>query len=182
MELLDQKPGRRWFLCLRSIEYRQVFQRQYEEEYHLIHQIIQEAQVQVVEDPVALRELLFRLMDALIERSQQNPDIVRLWTRRWLEKPAQTEDIETRLSAPLYQMVESLLERARELGTIKPQSASLSMLVHSFTWLHYGYFGFGQLTFGARVSDPFHPNQATEFRQFVHHFFAQTLCFSDQCS
>lgn len=158
--------------------YRQVFRRQYEEEQALISGILEAVDDALIRDPQALRALVFRVMDALIERSAANPDIVSLWTRRWLEKPESTEDIEKQYSLPLYQMVENLLVRAREAGTIHPQVESFDLLVHSFTWLNYGYFGFGQLTFGHRVDDPYDPRQVESFRQYIHQFFDLVLHFS----
>jgi AcrR family transcriptional regulator len=159
--------------------YRQVFQRQYREESELIGGILQEADENVVRDPLALRRLLYRLMDALIDRSARNPDIVRLWTLRWLEKPEKTEDIEAEYSVPLYRMVEHLLSQAQAAGLIRPCLPDLSLVSYSFTWLHYGYFGFGRLTFQAQGNYPLHPDQVEQFRLYLHEFADRMLRFAD---
>lgn len=162
--------------------YRCVFERQFQEEQEIILGFVHQIDESVIRNPLALRDLLFRLMDALIDRSLQNPDIVRLWTRRWLEKPEQTKDIEIAYSAPLYKQVENILAKAQEAGVIKPRFANLAMIAHSFTWLQYGYIGFGQLTYQARFEKPFDPQQAAQFRQFVHQLYADLLNFQTETS
>jgi AcrR family transcriptional regulator len=159
--------------------YLMVFERQYNEEAKLIIDILATADENTTHNPVALRKLLYRLMDALIDRSTADPDIVRLWTLRWLERPKQTEGIETQFFIPLYQMVEDLLNRAQAVGVIVPRLPNLDLVTHSFTWLHYGYFGMGHLTF--RTEDEYlNQDQIEEFRTFVHIFLDRMLRFSDQ--
>ena len=160
--------------------YVKVFQRQFAQEAELIGDILAGATEDTTRDPVALRELLYRLIDALIDRSVTNPDIVRLWTLRWLERPEKTEGIEAEYSIPLYEKVESLLNQAQASGIINSGISNLDIVSHSFTWLHYGYFGFGQLTFRPQVHDPLEPGQVEEFRAFIHTFLDRMLRFSDQ--
>jgi AcrR family transcriptional regulator len=160
--------------------YRRVFERQYQEEYELVMGFIREAAEPVLEDPGQLRRLIFRLVDALLDRAVENPDIVRLWTRRWLEKPQQTEDIEPRFSVPLYQLCEDLLRRARVQGSICPTDSNLTLLIHSITWLVYGYCGYGRLSFEARYQSPYSAGPVAEFRQFLHAIVSNLLQFSDQ--
>ncbi len=160
--------------------YRRVFQRQFQEEEELIRSFLNQADDSTIQNPIAFRDLLFRLMDALLDRSLGNPDIVRLWTRRWLEKPEQTEDIEIAYSAPLYLWVEEILAKAQAAGVIKPRFSNLAMIVHSFSWLHYGYIGFGQLTYQARFEKPSDAQQVAQFRQFVHQIYADLLNFQTE--
>ncbi|HSQ27836.1 MAG TPA: TetR/AcrR family transcriptional regulator [Anaerolineales bacterium] len=159
--------------------YLMVFERQYKEEAKLVIDILATADESTTRNPVALRKLLYQLMDALIDRSTANPDIVRLWTQRWLERPKQTEGIETQFFIPLYQMVEDLLNRAQTLGVIDPGLPNLDFVTHSFTWLHYGYFGMGKLTFRTEA-EFLNPDQIEEFRTFIHIFVDRMLRFSDQ--
>jgi len=160
--------------------YVKVFKRQYIEESEIIGNILANATEATTRDPAALRDLIYRLIDALIERSVINPDIVRLWTWRWLERPEKTESIEAEYSIPLYQMVEKLLNQAQASGVIRPDISNLDMVSHSFTWLHYGYFGLGHLTFRTQVADLFQPRQVEEFRTFIHTFVDRILRFTDQ--
>ncbi len=159
--------------------YLKVFERQYKQEAKLIGDILATADETTTRDPSALRSLLHRLMDALIDRSAANPEIVRLWTQRWLERPIQTEGIEAEYSLPLYQMVEALLNQAQAAGIINPGLPNLDIVTHSFTWLHYGYFGMGQLTFRTE-SGVLQADQIEEFRAFIRTFIDRMLRFSDQ--
>jgi AcrR family transcriptional regulator len=160
--------------------YVKVFQREFVEEMGLIDNILADADETTICNPAALRELLYHLIDALIDRSAADPDIVRLWTLRWLEKPEKTKSIEMEYSAPSYEKVESLLNQAQVSGVINPGISNLDIVTHCFTWLHYGYFGLGQLTFRLQVNDPFQPEQIEEFRAFTHIFVDRMLRFSDQ--
>jgi len=159
--------------------YLKVFERQYKQEAKLIGDILATADETTTRDPSALRTLLYRLMDALIDRSAANPEIVRLWTQRWLERPKQTEGIEAEYAIPLYQMVEALLNQAQAAGIINPGLPNLDIVTHSFTWLHYGYFGMGQLTFRTE-SGVLQADQIEEFRAFIRTFIDRMLRFSDQ--
>lgn len=160
--------------------YIKVFQRQYEEESKLVEDILASADETTSHNPAALRELLYKLMDSLIDRAAANPDIVRLWTLRWLEKPTQTEDIESEYFIPLYEKVENLLGQAQAAGVIHPGISNVDFVSHGFTWLHYGYFGMGQLTFRPNIGNPLQPEQVEEFRAFMHTFIDRMLRFSDQ--
>lgn len=155
-----------------------VFQRQYQEENEIISSIIAGASESVVRDPQALRSLLYRVMDALIDRSVENPQIVNLWTRRWLEKPREPDGIEEFYSLPLYEMIANLLNQAKAAGIIDPVCSDINLVIHSFTWLNYGFFGFGQLSYRARVGDPLHPQQIDSFRAYVRVYVDEMLCFS----
>lgn len=151
--------------------YRQVFQRQFEEEQALIARVFDSSDHSLATDPLALRSALFRLADALIERSASNPDIVRLWTLRWLDQPAHTFDFEAAYSLPLYEHVRRLLEQAKEQAAIHPLS-DIDTIIHAFTWLNYGRFGFGQLTFPGNAAS------VEDFRAFVHAFMDAMLGFT----
>lgn len=160
--------------------YLKVFQRQYVEEAALIESILADADEKTPADPVALRDLIYRVLDALINRSVANPDIVRLWTLRWLERPEPTRGIEAEYFIPLYEKIERLLNLAQAAGTIDPAISNVDWVSHGFTWLHYGYFGMGKLTFRPQVGDPFQPGQVEEFRAFIRIFVERMLRFSDR--
>jgi AcrR family transcriptional regulator len=157
--------------------YRLVFQKQFQEENEIISGIIENAPEDVVLFPSRLRTLLCQIMDAIIDRSIENPEVVNLWTRRWLEKPSEPDDIETFFSIPLYQMVADLLSQAKTEGIIKPKTPDLDLFLHSFTWLHYGFFGFGQLSYQARVGNPVDPAQIEAFRAYIRVYVDQMLGF-----
>ena len=160
--------------------YKLVFQQQFQVEREIISEIVVSAPEDVVQDPAALRELLIRIMDALIDRSIQEPNVVNLWARRWLEKSLGPDEIESFYSIPLYDMIANLLSKAQTLGVIDPVDGKIDLIIHSFTWLHYGFFGFGQLSYQSRVGDPFSAEQVEAFRKYVRAFMENMLRFSER--
>ncbi len=160
--------------------YKQVFEEVYNQEIETIGNVLKKADQSTTRNPVALRNLLFELMDALIDRSSSDPDLIRLWAQRWLDKPEESDYIDAEYSVPLYQMVEKILEEAEANGTIKPDLNNLSLVLHSFTWLHYSFFSHGRLTYGLQVEDPLDPGQVEEFREFIRVFVSRMIRFADQ--
>ena len=162
--------------------YRQVFEQVYREEIATIGCVLEQADQDSTSDPEKLRNLLFQLMDALIERSSSNPDLIRLWAQRWLDKPENSDYIDAEYSAPLYRMVETILIAAEKNGIINPELNNLNLVMHSFTWLHYSFFSHGRLTYGIQVKDPYDPEQVDEFRTYIQTIISRILRFSDQLS
>jgi AcrR family transcriptional regulator len=160
--------------------YRKVFEEVYQEEITTISDVLDQAEPNSTTDPKKLRKLLFKLMDALIDRSSSNPYLIRLWAQRWLDKPENSDYIDAEYSAPLYKMVEQILINAEEKEIIKPELKNLNLVLHSFTWLHYSFFSHGRLTYGIQVKDPYDPEQIEEFREFIHTIITRILRFSDQ--
>lgn len=160
--------------------YEQVFKEVYNREIETIGKILEKVEHTTTRDPGALRNLLFELMDALIDRSSSDPDLIRLWAQRWIDKPEESEYIDADYSVPLYQMVENVLKEAEANGIINPDLKNLSLVLHSFTWLHYSFFSHGRLTYGLQVEDPLDPSQVEEFREFIRVFVSRMIRFSDQ--
>lgn len=160
--------------------YRQVFEEVYRDEITTIGGVLNHADPESTKDPEKLRKLLFRLMDALIDRSSSNQYLIRLWAQRWLDKPENSDYIDADYSAPLYRMVENILVEAEENGIIRPKLKNLNLVMHSFTWLHYSFFSHGRLTYGVQVKDPHDPKQIEEFREYIHTIISRILRFSDQ--
>ncbi len=160
--------------------YRQVFEEVYNQEIETIGKVLKRVDQYTTVDPEALRNLLFELMDSLIDRSSSDPDLIRLWAQRWIDKPEESDYIDADYSVPLYQMVEKILEEAEANGIIKPDLNNLSLVLHSFTWLHYSFFSHGRLTYGLQVEDPLDPDQVEQFREYTRLFVSRMLRFSDQ--
>ncbi len=160
--------------------YRQVFEEVYNQEIETIGNVLKTVDQNTTRDPKALRSLLFELMDALIDRSSSDPDLIRLWAQRWIDKPEESDNIDAEYSVPLYQMVEKVLEESEANGIIKPDLNNLSLVLHSFTWLHYSFFSHGRLTYGLQVEDPLDPGQVEQFREYIRLFVSRMLRFSDQ--
>lgn len=160
--------------------YRQVFKEVYNQEVETIDKVLSKVDHDTTLNPKALRSLLFELMDALIDRSSSDPDLIRLWAQRWIDKPEESNYIDAEYSVPLYQKVEKILKEAESNGIIKPELKNLSLILHSFTWLHYSFFSHGRLTYGLQVEDPLDSGQVEEFREYIRLFVSRMLRFSDQ--
>ncbi len=160
--------------------YRQVFEKVYQEEIDTINGVLKKADEDITSNPAALRNFIYKLIDALIDRSSKDPDLIRLWAQRWIDKPEQSDYIDEHYSAPLYKMIENILEKAEANGVIKPDLKNISLVLHSFTWLHYSFFSMGRLTYGVQVDDPYDPRQLEDFREYIRIFVSRMLRFSDQ--
>lgn len=155
--------------------YRKVFHRLFLQEFDLVASFTGYVEDDVIRDPAALRELLERLIDSLIDMTLEHPEVPRLWVRRWLEREFFFEEIEIEFSLPLYEMVRGVLERAREAGTIRAPDPDIRLLLISFTWVLYGYFTGGPTTWNQARYDPSAPAQIAGFKAFLHDYVCRML-------
>jgi AcrR family transcriptional regulator len=155
--------------------YRKVFQRLFHREFEAVSSLAGYVDESVVDDPIALRDLLQRLIDALINMTLESPEVPRLWVRRWLEREFRFDDIEVYYSLPLYEMVRDLLQRARQAGTIPADGPDTRLLLISFTWILYGYFTGGPIPWNMAQVDPYEPGQIAAFRTFMHEYVCRML-------
>ena len=155
--------------------YRQVFERLYVREHDLVTRFAGYVADEVVHDRQALRDLLLRLVDALIELTLESPEVPKLWVRRWLEREFQFDNIEAEYSLPLYEMVRDLLDRSRQAGTIRTSGPDARLFLISFTWILYGYFTGGPIPLNAARSDPYDPEQIAAFKMFLHDYVCRML-------
>ncbi|MBN1660281.1 MAG: TetR/AcrR family transcriptional regulator [Anaerolineae bacterium] len=159
--------------------YRRVFQRLFQREFDVVSAFAGWVDDDVVADPAALRALIERLIDALVDLTLQAPEVPRLWVRRWLEREFQFDDIEVDFSLPLYEIVPDLIERARAAGTIDPGGPDARLFLISFTWMLYGYFTGGPIPWNQAHADPLAPDQIAAFRTFLHDYCARMLDLPD---
>lgn len=155
--------------------YHKVFQRLFLHELEVVSRFVGYVDDAVVQDAAALRDLLERLIDALIDMTLDSPEVPRLWVWRWLEREFRFDDIEVDYSLPLYEMVSELLRRARQAGTIPEGGPDIRLLLISFTWMLYGYFTGGPIPWNAAEVDPYQPEQIAAFRGFLHDYVSRML-------
>ncbi|MFZ5916077.1 MAG: TetR/AcrR family transcriptional regulator [Chloroflexota bacterium] len=155
--------------------YRKVFHRLFLQEFELVSRFTGFVDDAVVHDPVALRNLLERLVDSLIDMTLAHPEVPRLWVRRWLEREFRFDEIEVDYSLPLYEMVRNLLERARAAGAIRADGPDARLFLISFTWMLYGYFTGGPIPWNVAHADPFEPEQIVAFKAFLHDHIRRML-------
>lgn len=155
--------------------YRRVFHRLFVQEFELVSRFAGYVDEEVVHDPAAVRRLLERLVDAIIDMTLEHPEVPRLWVRRWLEREFRFDRIEAEFSLPLYEMVRDLLERARAAGTIRAGGPDVRLFLISFTWMLYGYFTGGPIPWNVARTDPFAPDQIVAFKEFLHDYICRML-------
>jgi AcrR family transcriptional regulator len=155
--------------------YRKVFHRLFLQEFELVAIFAGYVDDDVIQNPAALRDLLERLIDSLIDMTLEYPEVPRLWVRRWLEREFRFEEIEVEFSLPLYEMVRNVLERARRAGTIRAPGPDIRLLLISFTWMLYGYFTGGPTTWNQARYDPDAPGQIAAFKEFLHDYVCRML-------
>lgn len=155
--------------------YREVFRRLYRREEALLESFIARVDEGVIHDRAALRDLLEHLVDALVTMTVEQPEVPRLWVRRWLDKRRANDDLEAEVSLPLFQMVRQLLERAQRAGTLRAEGLDLALFLKSFTWMLYGYDMSGPLDWNAARADPNDPAQIDSFKRFLHDYLCRML-------
>ncbi len=155
--------------------YREVFRRLHEREHRLITELVRSATDEILGDPRALGLFLERLADAAIDLLLDEPEIARLWVRRWLEPRGVNDNFEAEYSVPLFQVLRQFLERAEAAGAVRIEGLDLRMVLMSFTWLVYGYFTRGPLDWENALADPFDPQQVAAFRSFLHEYIRRML-------
>lgn len=159
--------------------YRAVFRRLAERERAIIATYTQHVTDADIADPGALRQRLNALVDALVDLTLEQPEIPRLWLRRWLERDESPVALEAEVSLPLYDMALTLLKRAQSAGTVAAADADLRLILTGFVWMLYGYFAGSPLdAAGARI-DPTTPEQVATFKRFLHAYTARMLGLPD---
>lgn len=155
--------------------YRAVFRRLAERERAIIATYTQHVTDADIADPGALRQRLNALVDALVDLTLEQPEIPRLWLRRWLERDESPVAVETEVSLPLYDMALDLLKRAQSAGTIAAADADLRLILTGFVWMLYGYFAGSPLDAAGVRIDPTTSERVAAFKRFLHAYTARML-------
>ena len=145
--------------------YEAVFARLHEHETAVLDEALAGLTEADVADPVAVRQVVRRLVDAYVDVLREEPAVAGLWSRRWLERGRRGDAVEERFARPLFDRVEDLLVRAERAGSVPEVDAHLA--VKSVVWMLYGYFT-GGLVEGGPAVDVRDPAQVDRLRAFVH--------------
>jgi AcrR family transcriptional regulator len=125
-------------------------------------------------DAPALRDVLLRLLDRLIDRMREHPERVRLYLRRWLEPRDELTETESELSLELYVPVMAVIDDARSRGVVRLQSDAATFL-RSVDWLLYGYFVAGPMDRGTLRGDPADSASLENFQAFMREYLCRML-------
>ena len=163
--------------------YCEVFSRQYE----LDHQIIasslaaydEEGLDQLCQDPPLLRRFIKDVWMKLIDRFLETPELVRLWTYRWLERDELTLDIDQKYSTSLYQLELGVIQKAQQYGTIISNWPEILIWTSGFAWLQMGFFTGRNLIRDLEADDPFSPESIASFHAFLDHYVDSMIQYID---
>ena len=115
----------------------------------------------------------------LIERLQDSPELVRLWTYRWLESDELALDIDKKYSIPLYHIELDVINQAQKNGIITSDRLENLIWLSGFTWLQTGYFTGRNLVRDLGKDDPFSPNSIDAFYAFLDRYVDLMIQYDD---
>ncbi|MFR9777480.1 TetR/AcrR family transcriptional regulator [Micromonospora sp. MS34] len=137
------------------------FARVFTAEQQVLHAAGERARDALAAGPGAALRALHELVDVFVDFLEDRPETTALWLRRWLE-PHRHGELDQRYAAPLYGLVEQLLDAAAQRGTLVEPTPHVT--VRSLVWAVHGHVVAlaAQRGAGAR--------ERREFRAFVHRF------------
>ncbi|MCX6053462.1 MAG: helix-turn-helix domain containing protein [Chloroflexi bacterium] len=166
--------------------YQEVFRRQYEEDYKIIHSALDECSEEQKEALVSsaplVRQFIKAVWKKLIGRFQDSPELVRLWTYRWLESDELALDIDQKYSIPLYHIEVEMINKAQQKGVITSTRLENLIWMSGFSWLQMGYFTGRNLVRDLGEDDPFGPKSMAAFYAFLDRYVDRMIQFEDSSS
>ena len=163
--------------------YREVFRRQYEAEHNIITSSLEaydeKGRDLLYRSSPLLRQLLKDVWKKLIDRFRDSPELVRLWTYRWLESSEPTLDIDQKYSMSLYQIELDAIGQAQQQGAITSSRLEVLIWLSGFAWLQMGFFTGRNLVRDTGETDPFGPNSIAAFYKFLDRYVDLMIDFDD---
>jgi AcrR family transcriptional regulator len=160
--------------------YEEVFRRQYEEDHRVIMTCLGEYpgwEIAMRKDADELRLFLKEVWRRLIARLEDTPELVRLWTYRWLERGELALDIDKKYSLSLYQIEVDALSGAEQNGVVISNRSQVLIWLSGFVWLQMGYFTGRNLISDLGEGDPFSRENLNEFYKFLDRYVDQMIDF-----
>ena len=108
-------------------------------EQELFSSFLQDVQDGEMQTLPGLQNALKRITHEYIQYACANPVAFRLWAYRFLEADRFTE-LEEKFSLPFYQILLSLMQRARQAGAIHQDDKYLKFFILGGSWIINGYF------------------------------------------
>ncbi len=158
--------------------YREILRRTYVLEYELFSPLVENVEDVVFQDKNTLQNLFKRIIDVFIKRILDEPETYRLWTFHFLEESEMLVEMDKEFSLPFYQMMLTLMRRARQAGVISGQDEYLKMFIVSVSWMLHGYFNGRKNNWGDPAYNPFSDSNLIELKNFLNHYFECMLEYS----
>ncbi len=159
--------------------YRKVIERLHDEELELVAGFTAELEGALLEDMEHVRDLMMRMVDALVDLCYRNPARAPLYIRRWLRAPDDLSGAESEHSLRLFELLLGVLRRAQDAGVIHAH-IDLKMLLRSFDWLVYGYFVSGPVEENTWRGDPRAPENIDAFKAYLHAYLSRMLGLEEE--
>jgi AcrR family transcriptional regulator len=170
----------------KELLYREVFRRQYEVEHNIITSSLEAYKQKggglLYYSAPLLRQLLKDIWKKLIDRFRDSPELVRLWTYRWLESNEPTLDIDQKYSMSLYQIELDAIGEAQQNGAITSSRLEILIWLSGFAWLQMGFFTGRNLIRDFGESDPFGPRSIAAFYNFLDRYVDLMIDFDDSAN
>jgi AcrR family transcriptional regulator len=136
------------------------FARVYDAEREALAQVVRRARQAADGSAAQALAGLHELVDVFVDFLQQRPETTRLWLRRWLE-PQRHGGFDQRYAAPLYRLVEEVLDAAAAAGRLVEPAPHVA--VRSLVWAVHGH-----VMALADVEPAEVPVRQAQFRAFAH--------------
>jgi AcrR family transcriptional regulator len=162
--------------------YQEVFRRQYEAELAIVNDCLAPYQDEMETLPGEagkLKLVLKEIWKRLIGRFHKAPELVRLWTYRWLESGELALEIDQKYSLSLYQIELDIMSRALQMGTITSTRLETFIWMSGFAWLQMGFFTGRNLLRDFHEADPFSPEALDAFYAFLDRYVDLMIRFND---
>jgi AcrR family transcriptional regulator len=163
--------------------YREVFRRQYEVDHDIITTSLdsydeKDRELLCLSAPM-LRQLLKEVWKKMIDRFRDSPELVRLWTYRWLESNEINIDIDQKYSMSLYQIELETISQAQRNGIITSSQLEVLIWMSGFAWFQTGFFTGRNLIRDAGATDPFSPDSIAAFYTFLERYVDLMIQYDD---
>ena len=156
--------------------YARVVARLYEQEIAVAEAFLKETETVRPKDAAAFRDLLFGLLDRLLDLMVAEPARARLYARRWLNPHDASSALADAQAEAFHESLRKVVARAKQAG-VSLQGLDVPLLLRSFDWLTVGYFvtGVGQ---GGR-DDPYAPENVVRFKAHLRQYLCRMLALPE---
>jgi len=154
--------------------YARVIERLYRQEIAVVEAFLRDTEAASPRDSADFRDLIFALLDRLLDLMLSEPDRARLYVRRWLAPEDAANAIADAHARYFQETLARVMERA-PVAAAEMGKVDLPFLLRSFDWLVLGYFTTGVNADEAWRGDPFEPANVTRFKLHLRRYLCRML-------
>lgn len=154
--------------------YARVIERLYRQEIAVVEGFLRDTEGTPPQDAAAFRDLIFGLLDRLLDLMLSDPARARLYVRRWLAPEDAANAVADAHARDFQETLARVMERAPAAGAAMG-TVDIPFLLRSFDWLVMGYFTTGVNADGAWRGDPFEPASVARFKSHLRHYLCRML-------